>query len=142
MTIRGGAIAAGLLAAALIPLQPSFAGPFYFHKADVDRELFVAEYAECDELATGVKAPRYQVYSPTIYAAAAGSFFAGFFGSREKRHMMNNVLRTCMADKGYRRVEPTDEIKKQLGKLDDEERVDRLFSLASSPEPEGKVLPR
>ena len=140
--MRRGAIAALLIGAAAIPLQPAFAKPFYFHKADVEREAFVAEFSECQELATGVRAPRYHVYSPNIYAAAAGSFFAGFFGSREKRHMMSNVLRTCMADKGYRRVEPTDEIRKGLGKLDEKERVDRLFSLASSPKPQGKVLPR
>lgn len=140
--IRQGAVAAVLFGAAVIPMQPGFAKPFYFHKANVEREAFVAEFSECEELASGVRAPRYHVYSPNIYAAAAGSFFAGFFGSREKRHMMNNVLRTCMADKGYRRVEPSDEARKALGKLDDKERVDHLFSLASSPEPQGKVLPR
>lgn len=138
---RGGFVAA-LIGAAVIPLQPGSAQSFYFHKADVEREAFVAEFSECQELATGVRAPQYNVYSPNIYAAAAASFFAGFFGSREERRMMNNVLRTCMADKGYRRVEPSDELRKGLNKLDEKGRVDRLFTLASSPEPQGKILPR
>ena len=118
------------------------AAPVYFHKPNVDRETFVAEFTECDELASGVRAPRYNVYSPNIYAMAANSFFAGFFGSREKRHMTDNVLRTCMTDKGYRRVEASGEVRKELNKLSEQDRVDRLFGLAAAPDPAGKVLPR
>ena len=139
---RRGIAAVAVIVAGLIPMQPGFSKPFYFHKAEVPREAFVADFSECSELATGVQAPSYQVYSPNMYAAAAGSFFAGFFGSREKRHMMNNVLRTCMADKGYRRVEPTEEVEEALERLKEKERVDHLFELAASPEPKGKVLPR
>ena len=140
--IRGGAVSTLFCAAMLVPLQPSFAKPFYFHKASVDRETFVADYAHCEELAGGVRVERQAVYSPNIYAMAAGSFFAGFFASRERRGMIDNVLRTCMADKGYRRVEATADEWKQLRRLDQKERVDRLFLLAAAPEPAGKVLPR
>jgi hypothetical protein len=142
MMIRRGSATALLFAAAVIPIQPSLAKPFYFHKADVGRERFVADYAHCQELAGGVRVARQNVYSPNIYAMAAGSFFAGFFASRERRGMIDNVLRTCMADKGYRRVEATDDEWKQLKRLDQKERVDRLFLLAAAPEPAGKVLPR
>jgi hypothetical protein len=140
--IGGGARTAVLFAALAIPLQSAGAAPFYFHKASVDREAFVADFSLCQELAGGVRVEPVQVYSPNIYAVAAASFFAPFFASAERRHMANNVLRTCMADKGYRRVEATSETRKELKRLDEKARVDRLFSLASAPAPDGKVLPR
>jgi hypothetical protein len=59
-----------------------------------------------------------------------------------RRGLTNNVLRTCMTDKGYRRVEVSDAEEKSLRKLKPEARVERLFTLATAPEPEGKVLPR
>lgn len=135
-------IATAFAATMIAQAAPAAAETFYFHQPQIARETFVANYGECQELATGVVAPRLQVYSPDIVAAAAGSFFASFFASRERRHMANNVVRTCMADKGYRRVEPTRDVRRQLGKLNDAARVDRLFELAASPTPEGKVLPR
>lgn len=118
------------------------APPVYFHKADVDRETFAADFGECNELTGGVRAPRMTVYSPNMYAMAAGSFFAAFFKGAEQRSMENNVLRTCMADKGYRRVEATGGIRKELKSLKLEARVDRLFALAAAPQAQGKVLPR
>jgi hypothetical protein len=56
--------------------------------------------------------------------------------------MIENVLRTCMADKGYRRVRASKEMVSELRKLPEKERVDRLFVLASAPAAEGEVLPR
>lgn len=142
---RTGLLARGTAIAllAIVGTTPaSAAPPSYFHRAGVDRETFVADYGACDALASGVRAPRYAVYSANIYAAAAGSFFAGFFGSRERRGMVDNVLRTCMADKGYRRIEATPETRKELNRLDEKARVDRLFQLASAASPTGKMLPR
>ncbi|MEO7177607.1 MAG: hypothetical protein ABIW83_02075, partial [Allosphingosinicella sp.] len=81
-------------------------------------------------------------YSPNLYAAAAGAFLAGFMASKAERHMTKNVLRTCMTDKGYRRVEATDAVSDDLKKLDKAERAERLFTLAASPEPAGRVLPQ
>ena len=117
--------------------------PIYFHKPDVAREQFAADYTHCEELAGGVNAPPpIALYTPDIYSMAAGSFFNGFFRSREKRHMIENVLRTCMADKGYRRVRASKDTVKALNRLPDKERVDRLFELAAAPVAEGEVLPR
>jgi hypothetical protein len=82
------------------------------------------------------------VYSPNMVAMAASSFFAPFFERSMQRGLTNNVLRTCMADKGYRRVEVSNSEEKRLRKLKAEERVERLFTLAAAPQPEGKVLPR
>lgn len=120
----------------------SRAAPYYFHKTNVDRSIFAAEFSECTELASGVTAPRYNVYMPDNYSMAASYFFAGLFGSMEQRRMIENVMRTCMADKGYRRIEPPKEIKKELDRLSEQERLDRLFALTAAPEPVGKVLPR
>ncbi len=117
--------------------------PIYFHKPDVAREQFAADYAHCEDLAGGVNAPPpIATYTPDIYSVAANSFFNGFFRSREKRHMIENVLRTCMADKGYRRIRASKETVRELKGLPDKERVDRLFVLASAPTAEGEVLPR
>ncbi len=140
--VKRNAAAAAMAAASMMPAPASATEPFYFHKADIDRATFVADYAACEELAGSVRAPRYDVYSANIYATAAGSLFAGFFGSRERRHMSDNVLRTCRTDRGYRRVEASPEIRRELGRLPEKERVDRLFALAALPDPAGKLLPR
>jgi hypothetical protein len=132
------------ISAALI-LAPgaALAEPVYFHKAEVAREAFEADLSECVELAGGVRTQRQAVpYSPNIYAAAAGAFLAGFMASKEQRHMARNVLRTCMTDKGYRRVEATDAVADELGKLDQAGRAARLSTLAAAPEPAGRVLPQ
>ena len=65
-----------------------------------------------------------------------------YFEGSARRGMVNNVLRTCMADKGYRRVEAPPGVRKELNGLDQKEWIDRLFLLAASAEPVGKVLPR
>jgi membrane peptidoglycan carboxypeptidase len=119
------------------------AEPVYFHKPDVEREAFEADLSECVGLAGGVRTPRtYVPYSPNVYAAAATAFLAGFMAAKEQRHMMKNVLRTCMTDKGYRRVEATDAVSNELRKLDKAERAARLFTLAAAAEPAGRVLPQ
>ncbi|HEX9964011.1 MAG TPA: hypothetical protein VGB04_03405 [Allosphingosinicella sp.] len=126
----------------LVPVAAA-AEPVYFHKPNVEREAFEADLSECVELAGGVRTPRhYLPYSPNIYAAAAGAFLAGFMASKEQRHMTKNVLRTCMTDKGYRRVEATDEVSDELKKLDKAQRAARLFTLAAAAEPAGRVLPQ
>lgn len=129
---------------ALFAGAPAIAGePIYFHKPNVDRESFVSDFSHCAELARGVVAPPpIATYSPDVYAMAVNSLFSGFFRSREKRHMVDNVLRTCMADKGYRRVKATNQMMKQLNQLPEKERVDRLFALAAGPVAQGEVLSR
>jgi hypothetical protein len=139
LIVMGAMAATALL---MTSIAATAAKPVYFHKPDVNRETFVADFSECNELAGGVRAPQYNVYSPNMYAMAAASFFAPFFEGSARRGLVNNVLRTCMADKGYRRVEATPELRKELKRLAERERVDRLFLLASSPQPIGKVLPK
>jgi hypothetical protein len=62
--------------------------------------------------------------------------------SKAERQMTRNVLRTCMTEKGYRRVEATDSVSDELKKLDEAQRASRLFTLAASPEPAGRMLPQ
>jgi len=133
-----------IIAALLLALPASaFAGPVYFHKAEVPREAFEQDLAECVELAGGVNVQtQYVPYSPSPYAAAAGAFLASIMASKQERHMTKNVLRTCMTDKGYRRVEANDSVSEELKKLNKAERAERLFTLAAAPEPTGKVLPQ
>ncbi len=127
---------------ALIPAAPSLAAEAsYFHKPEVTREVFLADHLECDDLARGVQRPRYDVFSSNIYAAAASSLLSGFMGSRERRANVENVLRICMADKGYRRVRAPKALKVELKELAPADRLERLFILAASSSPEGEVLP-
>lgn len=137
-------LAASILAAAaaLLCASPAAAEPVYFHKPAVDRAAFEADLSECVGLAGGVRVEPAFIYSPNMYAAAAGAFFSAFTRGREERKMTKNVLRTCMTDKGYRRVEASESAAKELGKLDSKARAERLFTLASAPEPDGKVLPQ
>ena len=114
----------------------------YFHKPGVDSATAQRNYADCAELAGGVRVARQNVYSDNMYAMAATSFFAGFFASRERRSLVDNVMRTCMADKGYVRVEASRELVKELDRLPEKERVERLYVLSGEAQPKGKVLPR
>ncbi len=115
----------------------------YFYKAGVDRATFVAEAQDCESLATGVQAPVIaQPYSANLYAAGAAGFLAGFMRSRERRGLVENVLRTCMADKGYRRVEAAKDVEQSIGKLSGPDRLQRLAVLAAADEPYGRMLPR
>ena len=129
---------------ALLAAAPAAAGdPVYFHQSSVERERFESDFSHCMELAGGVQAPApIATYSPNMYAMAANSFLNGFYRSRGKRHMIENVLRTCMADKGYRRVKATRTLLRELNRLPEEQRIDRLFVLATAPVPDGEVLPK
>ena len=133
------------LMAAILLLAPTAlaAEPVYFHKPDVERPAFEADLSECVELAGGVEAPAQPyVYSPNLYAAAATAFLSGFMASKQKRQMVGNVLRTCMTDKGYRRVRASEAVSEELGRLGRKAREERLFTLASAPEPAGRLLPQ
>lgn len=120
----------------------SAAKPFYFWQAKVDEAVFLADYGECEELAGGVERQRTTTpYTPNLYAQAAASLFSGFMNARARRDLQESVLRTCMADKGYRRVEVDDATRRELKTLEGDERVARLFALATQDEPSGEVLP-
>ena len=132
-----------MLALAACAAAPAGAAePVYFHQSGIARERFATDLAECVDLAEGVQAPRHFVYSPNLYAAAAGAFFAGLLGSGEKRKMIDSVLRTCMADKGYSRIKATGPLRKELGALSKDARLDRLYQLAAADAPLGKALPK
>jgi hypothetical protein len=126
----------------LLSATAAAADPVYFHKAQVERESFEADLAECVQLAGGVRVERQNIYSPNIYAAAATAFLEGFMNAKQRRRMIGNVLRTCMTDKGYRRVEASEAVTKELKRLSEKERAERLFTLASAPEPDGRLLPQ
>jgi hypothetical protein len=127
---------------ALLAPTAAAADPIYFHKTNVARDAFEADLSECITLAGGVRVQRQNVYSPNMYALAAGAFLSGFMASRERRQMVDNVLRTCMTDKGYRRVKAPDSVTDELKKLNETQRAERLFTLASAAEPAGKLLPQ
>lgn len=131
-----------IAALAVCAATPVVGRPVFFNKPNVDRATFARDYAECEALAGGVQVQTNVPYSSNLYTLAAGSFFAGFFGAQQKRAMTDNVLRTCMADKDYRRVEPSDATQKQLRRMNGTQRVDQLFILAAAISPDGKVLPR
>ena len=128
-----------------VTATPASAGArsIYFHKAGVGRDAFAVDALYCQSLAEGVQAPStYQPYSSNVYAAGTTALLSGFMKSRARRGMTDNVLRTCMADKGYRRIEAPKEIGQALDKLSGTERLERLAELAAADEPQGKVLPR
>jgi hypothetical protein len=132
------------VASAVLLASPAAAGePIYFHKAGVEREVFAAELGYCLDLAKGVQAPTTPyVYSPNLIAAGALAFFSGMARSRERRRMIDSVLRTCMTEKGYRRVEATKALGKELGALPEKELTERFYALATQSEPSGEVLPQ
>ncbi len=140
--MKAAAVALAMVAAS--SASSAAAGePVYFHKAGVERDAFTADLAYCLELARGVDAPPSPyVYTPNLIAVGVVSFLNGMMRSRERRHMIDSVVRTCMADKGYRRVEATKAIGKELEKLPEKERVERFYTFAAAPEPQGKLLPR
>jgi hypothetical protein len=132
-----------LVAIALVAPAAASAEPVYFHKPEVARDAFEADLSECVQLAGGVQAPdQPYVYSPNLYAVAVTAFLAGFMAAKQKRQMVKNVLRTCMTDKGYRRVKATEAVSDELERLNRKQREERLFTLASAPEPAGTLLPQ
>lgn len=136
-------VRAALVAAAiLLPAEAAVAEPaFYFHKPAVERAAFDSDLGSCIDLAGGASVQRQQAYSPNLYAAAIGGLFSGIMASRTRRAMVVNIMRTCMADKGYQRVVAPKEVLRELDDLDGEAKTARLFELAVAP-PLGEVLPR
>ena len=135
-------VRAGVATTFLLCAVPAAASGYYFNKPGVSREAYMADVAECIELAGGARASSVAVpYSPNLYAAAAGAFFAGIIRSRESRRLHSSVERTCMADKGYGRYEVSNAVLREIRNLDsEEERLNRLFGLASSNEPIGRRM--
>ena len=131
---------AAFVAAGLLVCGTAEARGYYFNKPGVTREAYAADVAECIELAGGVRpGSLYVPYSPNIYAAAAGAFFAGMMRSRERRRLSSMVERTCMADKGYARYEVDNAVLDEIHDLPTlEARLDRLFGLAASATPIGQ----
>ena len=137
-------VLAGLaMSAVLLAAVPASAGePYYFHKPGVGRDAYMYDVAFCQSLAGGVKNQGPSVYiSPNIYATLALSFFQGFAQGGQRRATASKVERTCMADRGYTRIAVDKASHKQIRKLDDEQRLDRLFALAGAPQPLGTELP-
>jgi hypothetical protein len=131
-------------AAALFGATAAAAGPrYYFNKPGVAREAYMADILECGELAGGARAKDVFVpYSPNPWAAGAGAFFGALMRGAETRRLRASVERTCMADKGYRRMEVETAIIKEIEKLPDgRARLERLFALAASDKPIGKRVP-
>ncbi len=131
---------------ALISAPAMAEDPYYFHKAAVSHEAYMADVDRCASLSTGVKAPSYTA-QPTNYnapyaveSAAIASFFLGFLERREQRRLVSRIERTCMADKGYQRRTIDKPVYQDIRKLDAKARLERLFALVSAQEPIGKVL--
>ena len=132
----------GLATTVLFIAVPAAASGYYFNKPGVSREAYMADVAECMELAGGARASSVFVpYSANPYAAGAGAFFAGIMRSRERRRLQTSVERTCMADKGYGRFEVSSSVLREIRAIPgEEERLNRLFGLASSHEPIGRRM--
>lgn len=121
---------------------PAAAGdPYYFHKPQVDQKAYMADVAECTALAGGVRVEQQAIYSANPYQQMASAFFAPLFAGAERRRIQGRVERTCMADKGYRRMAVDKPTIKAIRKLEGKERLDRLFALASDAVPVGKEMP-
>jgi hypothetical protein len=139
---KSSIVLAGLTGAALLIAVPAQARGYYFNKPGVSREAYMADVAECIELAGGVR-PGSTVapYSPNLVGALAGAFFAGMSRGRERRRLIGMVERTCMADKGYSRFEVGDDVLDGIEDLPNEaDRLERLFRLASEAEPVGRRM--
>lgn len=138
--IRGARIA---IAATLAGVATSaLAGdPYYFHKPQVAREAYMADVEECARLSGGVRVEKQTIYSANPYQQMASAFFAPLFAGAERRRVQSRVERTCMADKGYRRMAVDKDVLSAIRKLEGKERLDRLFALASAAVPVGKEMP-
>ncbi|TRW16915.1 hypothetical protein [Glacieibacterium frigidum] len=117
------------------------AGSIYFHKAGVDRATFISGAEVCEGLAGGVVVRPQTSYSADPIAAGVGGLLGGIAASRQRRAVVDSILRTCMADRGYRRVESST-LRKELARLDSGARLDRMHALATAADPDGVVLPR
>jgi hypothetical protein len=139
---RRAFIVAGFVGTALLAAVPAQARGYYFNKAGVSRETYMADVAECAELAGGVRTSTQAVpYTPNLIAVGVVALFAGMARSRERRRMVGMVERTCMADKGYARYQVGDSVLDEIHDLPTEDqRLERLFGLASSAEPIGRRI--
>jgi hypothetical protein len=140
---RPNLLFAGCAAALILLPAPACARGYYFNRPGVSRDAYMADVAECIELAGGVRpGNQYIPYSPSLIATGVVAFFAGMARSRERRRLGSMVERTCMADKGYRRYEVEDEVLDEIEDLHSAEaRADRLFGLAASEAPIGRRAP-
>lgn len=120
--------------------------PYYFHKQAVSREAYAADVERCAQLSGGIRGKSYSVQplNPNapyaVESAAIATLFIGFLQRAEQRRMMSRVERTCMADKGYQRRSIDKPLYREIRKLDDKARLDRLFELVAAPQPIGKAL--
>lgn len=140
-------VSAAILVALFCYAAPAAAeAPYYFHKQGVPRDRYMDDVNDCTELAGGVRTAKVRIHaygsSPANNALAAGlgSFFASMAEGREKRRLISRVERTCMADKGYERRSIDKASYNEMGKLEGEAKVDRMFALVASDQPVGEVL--
>ena len=136
-----------VLAASALLASPAWADePYFFHKAKIERAAYAADVEYCAGLAGGATVPRQSmvVYSPSIAVSAIGgaigSLFAGMAARAELRRKVSRIERTCMADKGYRRLALDKETGREMDKLEGVARLDRMFALVAAATPSGKVL--
>jgi len=71
---------------------------------------------------------------------AIGWLFAGLAAGAELRRKVSRIERTCMADKGYRRLALDKDANREIGKLEGAARHERMFALVAAENPNGKVL--
>jgi len=145
-------IALGAMIAATGLPSPAMARDYYyFHRADVSREIYIADRMECDRLAGGVSPIRpvipYQAPNPNLtvgqnaLATGLASVFAGLMSGAQTRRTISAVERTCMADKGYARYGVDKAVVKDIEKLDRiDARVERYFALATAAQPLGQRI--
>lgn len=133
----------------LVCSEPAIARDYYyFSKPGISREAYLADAGECAELVGGARAPdrgpAYVTYPNTsygAYGAAIGLLLAGLLMGGEDKSAQRSVERTCMADKGYARMKVDKKMIRDIERLKDEqERLERLFTLASAEAPVGTRL--
>ena len=129
---------------------------YFFNKPGVTRQDYLSDRLHCDQLAGGSTTMRPDMTAATRQiwqnpnlstgqaAAAAGitSFMLSFVQAAERRRMVRQIERICLADKGYRRFEMNKDAYKEIENVEDDAlRIDGWFQLASSVEPLGKEMP-
>ena len=140
----------------LLGAVPAHARDYYFfNKQGVSRQDYLADRVVCDQLA-GVathKGPDMTAANIQIWqnqnlsvgqaASAAGiaSFMLAFVAASERRKLVRQVERICLADKGYRRFEMPKSAYGAIEKSSEQvERIDRWFALAAAEKPDGKEM--
>lgn len=158
MTVKIRLLVVGVSAALAFMLpKPVLARDYYFfNKPGVTRQDYLSDRLLCDQLAGSSTALRPDMTAATRQiwqnpnlstgqaAAAAGitSFMLSFVQAAERRRMVRQIERICLADKGYRRFEMNKDAYKVIENVDDDAlRIDGWFQLASSIEPLGKEMP-